>query len=97
MSTLDIHLELDMASNMFGSLSQEVRDRLQAVVDNPTTETWDDAHCILLTMDMTLWQAVIAVDPTFPKRGRVNDDNSISFDRIPDSALLWRAMFYATH
>jgi hypothetical protein len=49
---------------------------------------------------MTLWQAVIEVDPTFPKRGRSTDnDNKVikEWTRIPDRKLLERAIRFATH
>lgn len=54
-------------SNMFGGLSGSVRMRLKALLDHPSEETWDDAKGIVLNQDtlMTLWQAVLAVDPSF--------------------------------
>ena len=91
---------LDLASNMFGHLGEDVRARLWAVVDNPTEATWDDAHGIILNRDvglgLTLWQAVIAVDPTYPKSGRMDDDLITRFDRIPSQHTLLQAISYAT-
>jgi hypothetical protein len=52
---------LDKGSNPLGALSPEVRARLFAVIDNPTQQTWDDAHSIILSGGswLTLWQAVL--------------------------------------
>jgi hypothetical protein len=93
--TTDVELELDLARNMFGSLSPAVRTCIRAVVANPTQETWDKAHCKIIGSDrwMTLWQAVLAVDPTFcqskPSRG--------PWPRIPTQQTLVKALQFATH
>lgn len=58
----DLMNALDCSSNMFGELSPEVRARLFAVVSDPTQETWEDAHCLIISREpwSTLWQAVEA-------------------------------------
>lgn len=61
-------LSLEFASNMFGKLKPEIKKRLQAVIDNPCQETWDDAYSIILNGSgrmQTLWTAVLAVKPNF--------------------------------
>lgn len=58
-------IALEFASNMFGNLKPEVKARLQAVIDNPCQETWEDAYTIILNASgkmTTLWQAVIKID-----------------------------------
>lgn len=64
---------IDRATNMFGALSDEVRERLMAVITDPNPETWDDAYSIIVNaegiMHRTLWQAVISVDPNMPRKG----------------------------
>jgi len=64
-------IALEFATNMFGKLKPEIKARLQAVIDNPCQDTWEDAHCIILNADgrmTTLWNAVIAIDWDMPKR-----------------------------
>lgn len=103
---MTIRLELNLASNVFGRLPLRIRQRLQAVVDTPNLDTWDDAYTIILNgrSFMTLWQAVIAVDPTFPKIGPMTtcDGNGRelsreSWARVPTQEVLLRALRYATH
>jgi hypothetical protein len=108
-----MRIDLNAASNMLGPLPGEVRARLMAAIANPCEETWDDAHTIILSwpergMGVTLWQAVIAVDPSFPRTGPVTrwaDDNSelgghsepvSGWERIPDAELILAAINYAT-
>jgi hypothetical protein len=96
------NVDLNLASNMFGSLSGTVRARLVALLNSPNTETWDDAYTIILDQPSwtTLWQAVIAVDPSFPRTGPVENDkgNRISgWARIPDRETVIQAINYATH
>ncbi len=63
MNDLEIMEALDKGTNMFGSLPPEIRARLFAVIDNPTDETWSDAHSIVVSSrglgGMTLWQALL--------------------------------------
>jgi len=92
----NIDLELDLARNMFGKLSPAIRRRIEAVVSQPTQETWEDAHCIIIGSDgwMTFWQAVIIVDPFFPRIGPSPDSE---WSEIPSRAVLRTALQYATH
>ena len=62
-------LALEFGTNMFGKFKPEIKTRLQAVVDNPCQDTWEDAHCIILNAEgkmTTLWQAVIKIDWDMP-------------------------------
>ena len=99
---IDIEIELDLAKNMFGKLKPEYKTMLRAVLYHPTEETWEDAYSIIVGSDkwMTLWQAVIAIDPTFPKEGPSTDSRGRvvkRWRRIPSQALLLAALQYATH
>lgn len=99
---IDIEIELDLAKNMFGKLKPEYKTMLRAVLYHPTEETWEDAHSIIVGADewMTLWQAVIAIDPTFPQVGPSTDSSGRvvkRWRRIPTQALLLAALQYATH
>lgn len=58
---------IDRCTNMFGKLTPDVRERLLAVIRNPTPVTWDNAYSIVVSGVMrTLWQAVIKIDPEMP-------------------------------
>ena len=76
--------------NVFGGLKGEVRARLIAVLNNPCQKTWDDAHTIIITGPRmtSLWQAVIAIDPTFPRSKALDEPWPV----IPDQFTLCRAI-----
>ena len=88
------------ARNMFGPLKGDVRERLEAVIANPTEETWDDAFSIILNGKlMTLWQAWIAVDANAPRTGKRTDQHGKviqNWQRVPDQLTLYRAIKHAT-
>lgn len=61
-------LSLEFATNLFGNIKPEIKKRLQAVIDNPCQETWEDAHGIILNASgrfRTLWQGVLLVRPNY--------------------------------
>jgi hypothetical protein len=104
-------IDLNAASNMFGPLSGEVRQRLMAAISDPGEATWDDAHSIILDRGswLTLWQAVIAVDPSFgavqgPVTRWVEDDSEYGghsepvsgWSRTPSPEVILQAISYAT-
>jgi hypothetical protein len=79
--------------SLSGPLKPEVLVRLEAFFANPCDETWNDASTILLTTSprmLTFWQAVRAVDPSYPfmKRGP-------NWPRVPDFFTARRALEYA--
>lgn len=65
-----IPLDLQRATNLFGRLQPEVKDRVVKYLNGPTESGWAEIHGILISPRITIWQAVIRVDPTFPKTGR---------------------------
>jgi hypothetical protein len=84
-------LSLEFASNMFGALKPEIKQRLQAVIDNPCQETWEDAHCIILNGSgrmKTLWNAIHTVKPDFCK-GKPLD---APWEEIPTSEEIIQAI-----
>jgi hypothetical protein len=84
-------LSLGMAANMFGRLSQDVIDRLEKVISDPNEETWEDAHCIILSMNggvITLWNAVLEVDPTYLRRKSMD----APWGDIPSSGTISKAI-----
>jgi len=92
---------LEKYKNILGGLSDDCEQRLWAVLENPTLETWDEAASIIIGGESTttLWRAVIAVDPTFPRVGPTTDfEGNVlrPWQRIPDQPTLYRAIRHAT-
>jgi hypothetical protein len=87
-------LALQKATNLVGGLNPNLKARIIALVENPTQETWDNAHSIIVNGDrcITLWKAVLRVDPTFP-RSRIKDQ---PWERIPDRDTVLEAITQAT-
>lgn len=89
-------IALEFGTNMFGKLKPEIKKRLQAVIDNPCAETWDDAHSIILNASgkvTTLWQAVLLVDPTFQRSAGYNmDDHTTKWKTIPSQETIIEAI-----
>jgi hypothetical protein len=108
-------VDLNLASNMWGKLGDEVRARLVAAFTVPCEETWDDAYTVILNwpdhgMGLTLWRAVLAVDPGFsaakaPVTRWVHDDSELGghsepvsgWSRTPSAETILQAIRYATH
>lgn len=60
-------LDAARATNLFGPLDGDTRGRLEALVADPTPDSWDDAYSLVINGESmtTMWQAVLAVDPDF--------------------------------
>lgn len=88
---------VDKCRNMWGALDDECRARLEAVLENPTEETWEEAHSLIVGGGFTtLWQAWVKVDPTAPRSGPrwcAETGKQISgWPKIPDQLTLYRAL-----
>lgn len=100
---MNVELELDLAANMLGDLSEHVRARVRAFFDAPDEERWDDIYSIIVNPGgptSTIWQAVIAVDPSFPRVGpRYRQDGTLvhGWERVPPAETVHAALIYATH
>lgn len=85
--------------NLYGPLRPEITERLDAYFKNPDEEHWNDVSSIIIGSDgwMTFWQAVSAVDPTFPMVGpRYHADGTRGpWPRIPDAFTARRALKHA--
>lgn len=93
---------LNRCENYFGSIDADIRARLKAVIDNPSEATWEDAYSIILNphtgIGRTLWQAVIAVDLTFPNTGPCTDAKGKRLEgwsKIPTRETILNAILYA--
>lgn len=87
---------------MHGPLDDRQRGRLQSLIDSPSQATWEEAHSVILDRDSwtTLWQAILAIDPSFPRTGQTTDarGNVVApWPRIPSPQLVVQAINYATH
>jgi len=95
-------VDLRYATNMFGeSIDKDCYNRIINYFNNPTYSNWDDIHGIILNESCrTLWQAVVAIDSTFPKTGRKTTlEGKIIEDwqKIPTPEQIIEAIFFATH
>jgi hypothetical protein len=93
----------DHCSNLFGGLDGDIRRRLELVIADPEKH-WNDNHGIILRGKvgsgrwLTLWQSVIAVDPTFPKTGPLTDgDGNVinGWAQFPDRVTILKAILFA--
>jgi hypothetical protein len=108
--------DLGAATTMLGGrLDEDARARLRAAVADPCEATWDAAHTIILNGDvglgLTLWQAVIAVQPSFsfvagPRFRWVDDPEHENggysvplsgWSSTPGADVIRTAIAYATH
>lgn len=86
---------LEFATNMFGKIKPEIKERLERVIENPNQENWEDAHCLIIDGSgrmKTLWNAVIAIDPMMPRRKPLD----APWDYIPSSETIVEAIKQAT-
>lgn len=88
---------LDECENMFGSLQTrpDIKNRIYNYLENPSFENWDDIHCIIIKNFKTVWNAMIAYDPTFPKQGRATDSKGRvirEWQRIPSPFEVMKAI-----
>jgi hypothetical protein len=97
---------LKNATNMFGApVDPGLQECVAAFMAAPSFETWDSIYSIILTAEKrcgcrrgctTIWQAVIAVDPSFPRSGRSGRTPSERWSRHPDAMTVARAIKHAT-
>lgn len=90
---------LDGLTNMFGPMAKTEHAKLRDLIIEPTETRWEECYSIILRGDgkfLTLWQAVIAIDPTFPRTGPLIGSRKLeSWSRIPDRDLIISAIRYA--
>jgi hypothetical protein len=113
---MDLEQELGLGTSMLGSpLSEGIKGRLRAAVETPCASTWDNAYTIILNggvgLGLTLWQAVLMVDPEFgsaqgPVTRWVEDATRehggysvpvSGWTRTPAADVIRQAIAYATH
>ncbi len=82
---------------MFGPLTPDVRQRVAAYLAAPSERGWEDINSVIIKPEghpRTLWQAVRAVDPSFPSTGpKYSLGRRVEgWKRIPNAILLARAI-----
>jgi hypothetical protein len=81
---------------MFGTFSDAARRRIFRYLAHPTRRGWNDIHGIIINWPSpethTIWLAVIAIDPTFPRSAPAEGPLIKRWPRIPDAVLLARAI-----
>lgn len=96
-----LETSLDLASNLLGvNITENCKERIRAFFECPNRDQWDDIYSIIIHPNYTIWQAVCAVDPDFPRTGkRIGEKGIILRDwpQIPSAELVEKAIFYATH
>jgi hypothetical protein len=91
---------LKNTTNVFGPVEPETQKRITAYMAKPSAKLWDDIHSIIIHWPgkpNTIWQAVVAIDPTFPKSGQPVPYGIIRrpehvWRRWPDAFTLARAI-----
>ena len=93
---MSIELELSLATNLYGPIGDDIKDRLRRVVSDPSEENWDNAHSIIIVGRgpmVTLWQAVLKVDPGF----LTSKQSGKPWPRVPTRETIVEALKFATH
>lgn len=88
----------DGCNNMFGPIDPNAKHRIRRFLIHPTSETWDRCYSLIIGGDgfTTFWQAVSAVNPSFPRSTRMDPDTfKAVWEEIPDAFTAHRALKYA--
>jgi len=94
-------LAIEFASNLFGSLPVESKERIKRYLNKPTHKNWDDIYCLIISDGSsrklsTIWQAVVAIDPSFPQSAGCNTsckDLKKKWPTIPSAETVIHAMW----
>lgn len=94
-----IKVAFDNMQNMLGSVNEDIKKRITSYLENPTYAKWDDIHTILISSNITIWQAILKIDNSFPKTGRTTDlyGNVVKeWKKIPEPELVIEAIKHVT-
>ena len=94
---------LSLADTFYGTMKEDYKKKIRELIEHPNRNNWDRCNGIVINACgrvTTLWQAVCAVDPAFPRVGPKYGDKGVilnDWQRIPDRELILNALEYATH
>lgn len=90
---------IEMSRNMFGILKAPMREALYNYYEFPNADNWNDIYAIVISSRgriSTVWQAVLAVDPSFPNRIPADawdtENESARWTRVPSRELFVEAL-----
>lgn len=90
---------LDKCENLSGSLKMkpDIKKRIYKYLNEPTFENWEDISSIIIRKKSfsTIWNAMIAYDPTFPRSGRITNEKGEvikEWKRIPTPFEVMKAI-----
>lgn len=85
---------IEFTINYAGRLPMHVKSALYNYLEFPTADNWDDIHGIIISTGIndTVWNAVLAIDKTFPSRVSASSDGTNVWERIPTAELVQKAI-----
>lgn len=85
---------LSEARSMVGPLNEEYREGILLAAEHPCQMTWSAVNGAVVSGmgGGTLWNAVLEVDPTFPRSARRNEVNESVWERVPSGSLILEAL-----
>ena len=88
-------IALEFATSMLGRLKPIYKKRIDAYIKQPTRARWEKIYSVIINgnrLPSTLWQAVLVVDPTFPRVASMDDNYKTRWTRIPSSETVLAAI-----
>jgi hypothetical protein len=88
---------VEFAHNMFGFLKPYMKEAIYAFLECPNNDSWNEIYGMVINKGKisTVWQAVLAVDSTFPdKLTKVafEDEDVVMWPQIPSRELVLDAL-----
>jgi hypothetical protein len=92
---------IEFAQNPFGKLKQPLKEALYNYYEFPNNDNWNDIYGMVIATGRvaTVWQAVLAIDPTFPRSIPADaweTEDAARWSRIPTRDEFVKALNYVT-
>lgn len=90
-------VDISQCKNALGSFGDDAKARIEAFINNPCVDTWDNIYSIVIGGQRftTIWQAVCDLDSSYNNIGKVTDVKGRVLEdwkRIPSAELVIRAI-----
>src|SRR5258706_10423001 len=88
-------LSIEFTSNMFGFLPELLKSALYEYLEFAAQDNWNEIYsCVISNIGktQTLWQAVLAVDPSFASSVSGDELDNVRWSRIPSPVLVAKAI-----